>query len=112
MKNKNNNTYTIRTMTTVSSKKNLKNCGRGCDSHWDVRCCCELDCKAKNTNEQFRACPMKLPTIHFTLGNDYELYKAVERGDWGVIKKHFKLDNDEVKTLKEWHDESEADEAD
>ena len=87
----------------METKKNIKNCGRGCDQHWDVRCCCELDCKAKNTNKQFRACPMKLPTIYFTLGNDSGLYEAVENNEWGVIKKHFKLNKDEIQSLKEMY---------
>jgi len=83
----------------------MTTCQRGCSGYWDVRSCCELDCKAKNSNEQFYKCPMKLPTICFTLGNDYELYKVVKAGKWWIIKKHFKLNKDELEELKEMHAE-------
>ena len=53
-------------------------CGRGCSDGWDVRCCCEPNCNNKNTTKMFNNCPMKLSTIHFTLGNDYNVYKYLE----------------------------------
>jgi hypothetical protein len=48
---------------------------------------------------------MKIATICFTLGNDYELYKIVEAGKWWIIKKRFKLNKDELEELKEMHAE-------
>ena len=61
-------------------------CGRGCDQDWDVRCCCELDCPSKNTNEQFYKCPMKLNTIHFHIGNDFIYYQYANSNKWDKIK--------------------------
>jgi len=74
-----------------------------CNNSYDVRCCCELNCKSKNSNKQFYNCPMKLSTIYFTLGNDYDLYNKVNNGDWNYIKKYFKLNKNELNYIKkEW----------
>ena len=93
-------------MATVTESKNTKLvCGRGCNESWDVRCCCELDCKKKNTNKQFYNCPVKLQTIYFHLGNDYDLYNAVESDNWNFVKRHFKLTSSDILQLQEWKSE-------
>ena len=61
-------------------------CGRGCQSGWDVRCCCEPDCPAKNTLQQFLACPMRIPTAVFHMGNDRERYERACAGDYGYFE--------------------------
>lgn len=57
--------------------RELSSCGRGCQSHWDVRCCCELDCSGKNSIAQFNACPVMLSSLYFLFGNDEGLYEAL-----------------------------------
>jgi len=88
-----------------------KGCGRGCQPHWDVRCCCEWNCPSKNTKKQFMACQQKLSTIYFMLGNDYGLYTLVEEGEWDEIKRFFKLKRGEIRQLKEWWDEDHPEES-
>jgi hypothetical protein len=82
-------------------------CGRGCDQDWDVRCCCELDCPSKNTNEQFYKCPMKLNTIHFHIGNDFIYYQYANSNKWDKIKEIFNLNDEEISHLKQWYLEDE-----
>ena len=84
-------------------------CERNCKPTWDVRCCCEYNCPKKNTNKQFFSCPQKIPTICFSLGNDYALYKKVETGDWSYIKKYFKLNKKELEELKDMKREEDED---
>ena len=60
-------------------------CSRKCFGAWDVRQCCELNCPAKNSNEQFLACPMRVSTFHFMIGNKKEMYdRAIKFGLRGV----------------------------
>ena len=68
-------------------------CGRGCSGNWDVRCCCEYNCPAKNSNLQFYRCPMMINTICFHMDNDYELYMCVEEGDFDFLQTYFKIDD-------------------
>ena len=85
----------------------MNSCNRGCSSGWDVRCCCELNCPKKNTNEQFNDCPMKLNTIYFHIGNDYGLYNIAINNEWNIIKDYYNdygVDVD-IEQLKEWWDE-------
>ena len=84
---------------------NTGSCYRGCSGGWDIRQCCELDCPKKNTNRQFRYCPMKLSTIAFTLGNDRGLYEIVQNNDWSIIKQHYKLSRSELKEVRESYEE-------
>jgi len=63
----------------------FKTCGRGCADGWDVRMCCELNCPAKNSHAMFLACPMRISTFAFALGNDIVMYdRAVKNGFIGV----------------------------
>ena len=47
--------------------------GRLCTPDWDVRRCCEPNCPAKNSNAQLRACPMRVSTMVFHMGNNYDV---------------------------------------
>lgn len=81
-------------------------CDRGCSDYYDVRCCCELNCKKKNSNAQFFRCPMRLNTIYFHIGNNYDLYKYAENDEWRYIKQYFKLNKNDLNTLRDrWHEE-------
>lgn len=80
---------------------NNMTCGRNCKPTLDVRWCCEYNCSKKNTNMQFFNCPQKIATICFTLGNDPELYKKLEEGDWSYIKEYFNLNIKELEELKD-----------
>lgn len=77
----------------------MVSCGRGCDSHWDVRCCCEPDCHAKNTLEQFRNCPMMVSTMLFHISNNYNWYRASERGDWSFLDR-FRFSESAINDIK------------
>ena len=56
-----------------------RNCGRGCQSDWDVRCCCEPNCKEKNTMKQFNKCKQKTNTLHCCLFNDSYTYNLLDK---------------------------------
>ena len=56
----------------------MVNCGRGCENNWDVRCCCEPNCKSKNIMKQFNHCKQKTNTLHTHIFNDYDIYKMLE----------------------------------
>ena len=79
---------------------NSKTCGRGCSQNWDVRCCCELNCPAKNSLLQFHNCPMRLNTTYFCIGNDREIYKLAENNNWKPIKRIFGMNKKELKQIK------------
>ena len=81
---------------------NSKTCGRGCQQSWDVRCCCELNCPKKNSNEQFYNCPVKLNTAYFHIGNNFKYCEYANNDDWKKITKNFKLNNKELEQIKEW----------
>lgn len=81
---------------------NSKTCGRGCQQNWDVRCCCELNCPAKNSLLQFHKCPMRLNTTYFCIGNDREIYKLAENNNWKPIKRIFGMNKKELKQIKKW----------
>ena len=57
--------------------RELSSCGRGCQSHWDVRCRCELACPTKNSIAQFNACPVMVDSLSEFLQNDYAIYKTL-----------------------------------
>jgi len=69
-------------------------CSRGCADNWDVRCCCEFNCKMKNSNEQFYKCPMMVNTVVFHIGNNIKLYELAENDDFDFLKSHFKITDD------------------
>lgn len=75
----------------------MTTCGRGCNTNWDVRCCCEFNCPAKNSNLQFYRCPMMINTIVFHIGNNYELYSMAEENDYTFIKSYFQIDDDNIR---------------
>jgi hypothetical protein len=83
------------------NKGSTKSCYRGCSGDWDIRQCCEHDCPKKNTNRQFRYCPMKLSTIGFILTNDQGLNELVQNKEWNIIKQNYKLSRSELKELRE-----------
>ena len=63
--------------------KALMTCGRGCEKNWDVRACCEPNCAAKNSMDEFNACPMKLNTLYLLAHNEYDVYsQLVENGGY------------------------------
>ena len=56
----------------MSSTHRFSNCG--CLPNWDVRCCCEPNCPAKNTMAQFARCPRAIFTAGFHIENTFELH--------------------------------------
>ena len=52
-------------------EEELTTCGRGCLPDWDIRCCCEPNCPAKNSMKQFNACPQKVETLFGHITNEY-----------------------------------------
>lgn len=81
-------------------------CGRGCKENWDVRCCCEFNCPAKNSNLQFYRCNMMINTIVFHIGNDYSLYSMAEENNFSFIEDYFKIDDEIIKSviIQQWLD--------
>lgn len=72
------------------------NCGRGCSTGWDVRCCCEFNCPAKNSNLQFHRCPMMINTVVFHIGNDYGLYSCAIEDNFDFLLDYFEIDCEET----------------
>ena len=79
----------------------MSNCNRGCNPNYDVRCCCELNCRRKNSNIQFQNCPMRISTIYFHITNDYDMYTEIEDDLWHTVKKKYKLTNIEIDELRD-----------
>ena len=85
-------------------------CNRGCSGNWDVRCCCEINCPAKNSNLQFKRCPMKINTILFHIGNDEDLYLCATNDEFEYIQEYFDITDEELDTVMElWNDENPTD---
>ena len=83
----------------------LARCGRGCRNGFDVRCCCEPNCHRKNTVEMLRACPMRVSTMVFHMGNDQELYNAAMADDFSWLDQFGFTDDDKQEMIKEYKEE-------
>lgn len=77
-------------------KAKLTTCGRNCKSSEDIRGRCEINCKAKNSLDQFLACPARVDTTAWTIANEYGLYKLAEQGDYTYLDQFDFTDEDKI----------------
>ena len=100
--------------------KALMTCGRGCEKNWDVRACCDPNCAAKNSMDEFNACPMKLNTLYLLARNEYDVYsQLVENGGYNdkctikavLMNKYdgVKLEYSDLHQLQVWFIEADDD---
>ncbi len=83
----------------------LASCGRGCSNGWDVRCCCEPDCHRKNTVEMLRACPMRVSTMVFHMGNNQDWYNAATANDFSWLDEFGFTDADKREMINDYKEE-------
>jgi len=86
------------------NKSKLTTCGRGCQGDWDVRVRCEINCPAKNSVDQFLACPSRVSSMAFWIANEYELYKLAEEGDFTYLDQFAFTDEDKLEIIAKYHD--------
>ena len=86
-------------------KVKLTTCGRDCKPSEDIRSRCEINCKAKNSNDQFLACPARVDTTAWTIANEYGLYKLAEKGDFTYLDQFDFTDEDKMAIIASYHED-------
>lgn len=62
-----------------------------CTPSFDVRCRCYINSPSKAA---FNRCPVRIFTIYFYIGNNYDLYRLAENNDFSFLKQYLKKKKD------------------